>query len=551
MQKVLKAINALRINKTPESKEMYLLLTEAYEEVKNDATNMTMFLRNLFFIMSIQRDHYIYDDLGIKKGQKIGSQEFISSRIILIWLLSNVGKWTRKNLNLFFEYSGWKLLFYNRITTTKGSAKKPSKMVSHETTMIELETLSDLVVAMIKRKNPTLSLMAKWMPKYHTSNMRTRKHVVGTNVLAGDFTFKKDIKLNGKLIKKGNKVKTKIGDVIISKGPIRKETQVKRNIDREFIDILCAKLGWSLKDYSKFRSKHLSMTPEHLFSTGKIRDFSKMDFFKWLNQCSSGQQFVVARRLTIKEEGVLKPDPKWGNFGKFYIEWDTKENTTAAHNRVALATLDSMEPVKLKKANIKTTGIQTIDLLADLFNSRLTETQVNTLHTTLMTRIDMDIPVFVNIDGSGSMLSPMGSRTWAGMSIDARYKHLRYLDVACTLAITFLMKNPNPKFRETFAWFSKEAFIAEYANFVNPNADSFLHRKIQHTPQPYKILDFKKPFTHNLASIKGANPMTACATNLGATIDLMMSLNIDPEELPQILLFITDKENVQCHRKAA
>jgi hypothetical protein len=540
LKNTLRAVAALSINKTSQSKEMYMYLTEAWKEVKHDPELVTMFLRNLFFILSVQREHYLYKKKGIK-GKPIGAQEFRSARIIYLWLLGNVKKWTKNNLHLFFEYCSWKLLLYNQVTTTKGSRKNPATFVSHEHTIVKPKMLAKLIAKVIREQDPTLGLLAKWLPKIATGRYRYNTVHVGKQLKPG----KREVhgRVNGKRV--NSEIILKKGDVVTTKRKLTKPALDRREINMELINAICEQMDWSHSDYIAFRSNYLKDTPEHLFSTKKIKNFTKQDFLSWLDKCSAGQQAVVARRLTNKKKDKLIPNPFWGDLSDWYLEWNKKENKVAAQIRKEIVRGDVRT-----KSKTKTTGMQTIDLLADLFAGNKTTNQINRLHTNLMTKIDCQVPVFCCIDGSGSMLSPMGSRSWAGMNIDKKFSHLRYLDIAATLALTFMMLNPDESFRETFAWFSKKSHIIDRANFINKSLDTFLYAKPQKVA-PYKILNFEKGFTYNLTAIKQANPMIASSTNLGAVIQQFLSFNLNVEELPQILLFITDKSNVPCYRKVA
>lgn len=560
---VLKAIGKLRIDKSGNYDFLHPLLDEALNHIQSLPKKyyneyMTMFFRNLFFTFSIQRNHDLWKEGGIK-SDPIGSQEFASGRVIYQWLWERFSHWMEDldNLRLFFEYSSWKLLTYNQLRTTKGGTyKSPSKVTSYENTLHNIPVLAECIAQEI-RANRNLSLLAKWIPKRNTGAKRTTKKIVGKHIKlfkdleSFEYTTptKEWVKVNGEPVEPGSKVSVKKGDVISYPRELRPETVKRRNLDNKLVDAICTAMGWDVTQYNKFRSTHLAQTPEHLFSSGKILKFTKDDFHQWVDKLSSGQQHVVYRTLCYKDIDTLKPrSDKWGNLPGWMIEWDKKEQAVAQEVREAMAEGDDEKVKELTRssAKTKTAGKQTIDLLADLVSGRLSSSQVENQHTNLLARMNMEVPVFTIIDGSASMTQSIVAG-WAvdKSAVDPKYTNLACIDIALALALTFMTTNPEPEFKESVMWFGSETHISGSSRFINTAPNPYLTHSRYNKVTKGRIVDLKKGFVHNFNSLKQANPGNVSHTNVGQTIQTFLGCledGLNPEQLPRVLLYLTDEE---------
>ena len=190
-----------------------------------------------------------------------------------------------------------------------------------------------------------------------------------------------------------------------------------------------------------------------------------------------------------------------------------------------------------KASGIKTTGMTTFDLLTEIMcASKRSVQEINTLHTAMVSKMQMDVPIFTILDGSNSMRSILEG----GVSC---------LDVALCIALTFMITNPEDEFRSSLMWFGSETSIHGKSKFSNSAPNGYLsnNKKYLKESESLKIVDPKLTFKENLKTLSDSNPHHVSSTNIGACIETFIKLvtsgAMNVEQLPKCLLFITDNES--------
>ena len=205
----------------------------------------------------------------------------------------------------------------------------------------------------------------------------------------------------------------------------------------------------------------------------------------------------------------------------------------------------------LKQVRTKTTGLSTIDLFYEVWKGNMSDSQINVAHQVLTERMAMDANVFFVLDGSGSMTSSLteGSTSWGAppATTDTRFSNISLLDALMTLAIPFITRNPEPTFRNCFAWFANDVHIIGDTVYKDTRPNSHLSRsayRVQTEVRP--VLSENKTFIENLKSLKQSNPSDAHSTNMMKIVELFVKLvkdnKLTVEQLPSAICWITDAE---------
>lgn len=493
---IMAALQVLRTTKGISDSHLHPLLDKALEEAKyyGDET-LTMFRRILFHIGDVSRQHNILKQAGIPSS-KGGAGERATFRSIMRWWEQKLPEDFYSKLKLFSEFTVLENLLYDQIRTDrmKGNVKSQERMNFNEDQIVQF-----FANEIKTSKNP---LIAKHLPKYSSGKYRY------------------SVNKSGKPYKREKQTVT-----------LNKEKRT-----RMFINKLCKALDWNLKDYKEYRKKQ--NTPEQLFSSRKIAELSKDLVMKLFDGMTSSQRFRVAHMIAEKDSlGALKPKEKWGQLGLYYIEWENRQTKIAEEIR---NTEDPEKRAKIaKELKVKATGMQTIDILADLVGGRLSDDQVNNTYQALLEKMDLIGNVFPVIDGSGSMNSCV--------TYDEKYRHISRFDVAAAMAIAFSTRNPNLDYRNSFGWFSQTFAIVGQSKYINDAPNPFvMSSQYIRKGDGHPIISDKYPFTKNLMRIKQQNPGIISCTNIGSTIEYFINLHtrtgMHVEDLPSALIFITDNE---------
>jgi len=533
----LETLQYLRTAKGKSDKEIHPMLDKAFTECKKQ--DMVLMLeRIMLHIGDVSRQHNLLKEMNIKSTSG-GAQERAIFRSCMRWWEKNLPESFAKNLHVFVEFTLYENLMYYQNRTDR----KTGRVLGTEVLFPVPSTVWSFLAEQI-RKGKDLNLIARHLPKFYPENSvnRTTKKVVHLKKGQTEFKYKlpsKDwVKINGAFVE-GPTVTLKEGDVISYPRKKQDIALGRQAFINKWISGLCKVMGWNLDDYKKFRSTQA--TPEQAFASKSISKLSEVEFGKFLDRLTSGQRFRVAKMLAYKDGNTLVAKEKWEKLGSWYIKWENNQEKIANELRKAAAEGDTEKTKTLMKDfKVKATGLQTIDMLAEILKGELNTTQIDNTYQSMIEKMDLIANVFPIIDGSGSM-----SRV-----IDNGGHHIAYRQVAYAMAIAFSTRNPVDKFRNTYGWFSNRFDICGRSAFKNTAPNQFVDSKkfIKNVPE-YQVISAEKSFTENLAAIKAADSEEYACTNMFSNIEFFVNLvkegSFTVEELPVALLYLTDNERNQ------
>ena len=563
----LVAIQQLKISKTVDDRTLHPLLDKAMTELSlvNAAMHdiaMTMFIRNLAFAFSVQREYNYWKESGIKAPVSGGQMRNVGLSIER-WMNTNkiMTKWLTKrnedgylmNMNLIVEHFGYEFFLKNQVTTgaapsygakkIKASKANPSRTIKIEKQSTPRELVCDLLTQNI-RKNTSLSLIARHLPKITSSTCNYTTLVVGKDIVGTKFnsTGKTWCKLNGIEQELNSTFDIKVGDII--RYPRKRGNDSMERIARDMVIVegVKTRMGWSNSQYEEFRHIHIQNTPEHKFSSNTITAFDEESFIKWLGKLSGGQQRVVSTHLCYADANknlVANPKGKWydTSLPQWYLKFMRKEEKVAqqARDLMAVGDIEGAKNIVMRGGSkIKTAGVQSIDLFKDLMQRKKSTQEIDTAYTVLTTKMEMLVKSYCCIDGSGSMDS----------SVDIDGTHIPMIDIAIVLALTFMLTNPSLELGDSCMWYGSEASftgVTKYKRDITGNR--FVSTPLS-TTEARKVIDRTKGFKWNFDSLKSANPGHVSNTNPGQVVETFMNIvsrsEMKVEDLPQVLVFITD-----------
>lgn len=536
LPKTLDTLQFLRTAKGKSDAEIHKMLDAALVECTK--ADMTVLLEKIMMhIGDVSRQHNVLRSAGIL-SEKGGAQEREIFRSIMRWWDKKLPTSFAKNIPLFAEYTVYENLIFAQITTDRAKGT----VLKQEFLMPAQDKVQDFLASQI-RKGKDVNLIAKHLPKFDSAKSRTTTKVIKAKRGINSFEWtlpvgKAWVKVNNKLVS-GTKVTLNAGDVVSYPRDKQQATLEKQKVVNKWITELCSKLDWSINDYKEFRKKQ--NTPEQLFSSKRVDLLSIAEFTQLLDGLTSGQRFRVAKMVAYKDAaGNLQPKTKWPELGKAYIAWEKNQEAVAQKIRNAVESGDeTARKDALKEFKVKAIGVQTIDLLAELLKGGLTKGQIDNTYQAMIEKMDMIGTVFPIIDGSGSM----------GSSVNHKGVNCSYFDIVCAMAVAFSTRNPEPKFQNTFGWFSNTFKICGKSQYVidAPNpfvAKAEFTKKLAHNVE---VLSATKGFSDNFKALKNSNPGEVANTNMFSSVEYFVKLVQDgfcsAEELPNALLFLTDGEN--------
>lgn len=539
LPKTLDTLQFLRTAKGKADSDAYIhpKLDEAYNECKRNDCVLVL-ERILIHIGDVSRQHNLLREHRIMSPNG-GAQERKIFRSILRWWENKMPKSFKRNLRNFVEFTLYENLMYYQNTTER----KTGRHVNTEVLLPNPKLVYDFIASQI-RAGADLNLIARHLPKYYSkddTSRTTKKRIkIRGDVKEIKYRYpqgKAWCKLNGEFVT-GDVIIVKAGDIISY--PRKKQSFALSRQEKvnSWIDGFCKVMGWTISEYKKFRS--LQNTPEQAFSSKKVLSLAKDEFMSMLDRLTSGQRFRVATMVAFKDDkGNLQAKPKWGKLGEYYIEWEKNQEKIADQLREAASTNDEVKKKELmKEFKVKATGVQSIDLLAQIVKGGMSDMQINNTYQSLIEKMDLIANVFPIIDGSGSMDDSIMHN---GVKLSNRY-------IAYALCIAFSTRNPVESFRNTYGWFSKHFDICGRSKFVNDAPNQFVSAKSYTRQVPdHQVISETKTFTENLKALAGSCSREVSSTNMFSSIEYFVQLVKDGkfhvEDLPVALLYITDNEN--------
>lgn len=537
LPETLSALQYLRTAKNHSDSQIHPILTKAYNECKKSDC-VLMIERIMLHIGDVSRQHNILKEMGIISPNG-GAQERAIFRSCMRWWEKNIPESFVENLHLFVEFTLYENLMYYQNTTDRSAGK----LVKSEILFPCHQAVWEFLAAQI-RKGKDLDLIAKHLPKKYSGNDSRRKTTKVVKYKKGQKSFeytiptnKSWVKINGELVPSETKTfPLKPGDVISYPRDKQSFTLTRQKYINKWIAGFCEVMGWTEDQYRKFRSQQ--NTPEQLFSSRSVLNITEVDFGKVLNKLTSGQRFRVAKMLAYKDGNDLKPKEKWGKLGQWYINWELNQEKIANELRMASVDGDTEKTKALMKDfKVKSIGVQTVDLLVQIFKGVLNDTQINNTYQSLIEKMDLIANVFPIVDGSGSMDDTLLVN---GVKIRNR-------DIAYAMCIAFSTRNPVEAFKNTYGWFSRNFYICGDSKFIDESPNQYVSKTAFRKPVKGLKISDGQTFTQNLAALKGSDPGEVSSTNMFSSVEFFVKLvqegRYHVEDLPAALLYITDNEN--------
>ena len=494
-----------RTNLSVNSDEFNTLLKAIVYSIEDDKENKDELILHLLTVMlhigDVNRTHNIHRQF--KLSPESGGMAYRETfREIIKWFHNNQPDilYTEWFMYILIQFSGWKQPIYNEIRTDR----KKGNLISEEYLLDILDTdkLANLYAKFITKKKYAneASLIAKALPSVKTGKKTYR---------AG-------------------------------KSNTAKHSLRKRKLNNEFIYKLRMELNWSIKDYKEFRKKQ--NTIEQLLCSKNLLSLSKKEFYSLVDGLPSLAKVRLSNVILDynKTTKVKNPNPKWDKLGNWLLEHEDKQSDIA----LAIRNTDNKEEKAelAKQLKTKSTNIKTIDMLAMMLNNSSTKQEIDNIYQDFLNKNPMDVKVFPVLDNSGSMSAPISGYI-KDINLARKYLGITMSQIARLITIYFSTQSPS-MFRNTYSIFSSTFKVFGTSFEVDKSRNRFMNEGKKKTKQT-QILSEKKTLSENLISIDRYTPNPVYDTNIGSAIQFFVSKlkeGVDMEELPEVLLFITDNE---------
>jgi len=434
-----------------------LLLDACWQEVKGNREHRAMFFSLLFSIGDITgRQHNIFGKNKIDTGGSSNRENFLN---ILIWLKRTNKQQFLKFLKagLINEFTSFDSLLAMRITTKK-KTQKITKIIDM-TEGIE-DDLAKYIASVIKGKNP--------YNKYFVSKFLTRPRVSKRS------KHKKMLPETKKLMRKKESFLQLVSDYAGLKY-LKKETHI------EFYG------------YYNWRKEYNESLESVLFSSGKIKEFDKQEFIKWLEGIPSQARYRVRTRLLTKSNQP-KDVEKYGELHTWFLEWENFKSTKQAEQRVLEEKVrqgdDSTETkVKLakvqKEAKVTTGAVNFKDMFKEIIQGTVDKIKVQPF----LDKVNLAYNTLVFVDDSGSMSSIMNT--------DYRFSAFDFATFMATICMT---KNPDDVGRNLIGLYSQSCRMFNHIDSKAPMSNSFMRPQVRQVNEPF--IDGKLHFLDNLKRMR-------------------------------------------------
>lgn len=428
------------------------LLDACWNEVKDNKEHRQLFFSILFSVGDITaRQHNIFR--GIKKDSG-GNANRGGFYLIFDWLRANHKDQFIKFLNagLFNEYTCFDLLFRSRIQT-KGA--KVLKVYDIFGDTWYREQLVKFVYSVINGTNPfNKMLVAKFLTIPRLSKRAGHKQMLP-------------------------------------------QTKAVMEHKTAFLVELSKLMGWeyyvkgvyaNFKGYREWRKEYNGTLESVLFSTGKIKEFTKTQFLDWFDKLPSQARFRVKNRILyskVKDTETLK----WDKYVPWVKEWEEYKEKKQAEQRVleekvrqgqaSAKDVEKLEKVK-KQAKVNVGATSFNELYDQIMNGRVDGLK---LEAFIQNKVNLPYNNLVIIDDSGSM----SGRPFAFASF---------------LAAVCLVKNPDDDGRNLVGLFGRDTRWFSYIDKETPNSrNSILRRGSVATTVHKPFVDPTKSFMENYKQI--------------------------------------------------
>ena len=403
------------------------MLDDAYAELETKE-DKDMFYSLLFSIGDVTaREHNIFKGAKVDNGGNANRDAFYT---IFVWLLNHHKDQFIKFLNagLFNEYSCFDVLFKSRVQTKNGRVVKAYDIFANEWYRHEL---ANYIYKVLNGTNIFDKLL---VAKFLTPPRMSKRS--GHNTML----------------------------------------EVTRDVMKHkalFLAELSALMGWefiltdnyaNFNGYRAWRQAYNHNFESVLFSSGEIKNFTKVQFIDWVDKLPARARFRVRNRLFNTE--------KYPNMMDWYTEWEKGKEAKQAEKRVLeekvrqgtadLADIETLKKVK-KEAKVTTGATNFKDIYNDILTNRVDKVKLESF----MDKINLPYNSLVIIDDSGSMTG-------------------KPFNFATFMASVCLCKNPDDDGRNLLGFFNNTSRLYAGMDKTSKRANSLMTANVTKS--------VKKPF---------------------------------------------------------
>ena len=287
------------------------------------------------------------------------------------------------------------------------------------------------------------------------------------------------------------------------------EATLKNMRKREaFYVLLSEKMGWAYikKDgyvdfigLRKWKQHYNTELESVLFSTKKILQYDRIQFFEFLNKLPSSARFRVRCRLLDKNNGLKG---KWINeksgkdLGLWFLDWEKSKETAQAEQReltekVRQGSATEEDKAKLakvaKEAKVNTGGSTLIDELEALLKAGSNTREIDLKIHSILNKVKFEVPVLTIADCSGSMNE--SSRT------GGKFMPFQLARLFATIA---MLKNPSAELDDLLVCFGGNCEIYTDGSVGTDKPNKYLTGV---SSKVHKLVDRTKSFSENYQNL--------------------------------------------------
>lgn len=480
-----------KLGENPSESTIMSYFDKAYREASDRPSKELFYVMMFSFGDIANREHNVFTSYFGKNKVQAGGESLRKVFIYgLKWMMKNDPNQFYQFLPIIGEYTNLENPFYYQLRTDRKTGRLLEVLSIVPTNSEERANFIDVVstflvdkISSAKTSPATHAVLSKWL-KTPNFSKRTRTYT------------KKD----GRIVKK--------------KRDLKAHTIEKERFEYALAEAISQKIGWEIVKYpsntrfvglEEYKSKHNQNSEAVMFSTKKVLEMDQAQFTSWLDKMPASARYRVQCRLFNKSGNSLVSTKKWvnkyGDLADFYNAWLNQKDEAAkvvrqledkANNSAGLTEKEKETLVKAKKDSKVNTGATVmLDVVAEFFSGNKNVTEVNVIAENLMRQMNMEVPVLVIADKSGSMES--NYTTHKGV-------RFRALDMARLVATTFLLKNPDPELGQMFITFDDKAdmIVAKNSSRLKDGGNRFMNERV--TTVDY-VTDRTKTFMENYNNI--------------------------------------------------
>lgn len=481
-----------KLGENPTESTVMSYFDKAYKEATDRPSKELFYVMMFSFGDIANREHNVFTSYFGKSKVQAGGESLRKVFIYgLKWMMKNDPKQFYHFLPIIGEYTNLENPFFYQLRTDRKSGKLLEVLSVVPTDAKEREIFIDTVstflvdkISSAKTSPATHAVLAKWLksPKF---SKRTRTYT------------KKD----GRIVKK--------------KRNLKNHTIEKERFEYSLAEAISQKIGWEIIKYpsntrfiglEEYKSKHNQNSEAVMFSTKKVLEMDQAQFTSWLDKMPASARYRVQCRLFNKSGKSLVSTKKWinkyGDLADFYNAWLNQKDEAAkvvrqledkaVNSSAGLTEKEKETLVKAKKDSKVNTGATVmLDVIAEFFSGNKSVTEVNAIADNLMRQMNMEVPVLIIADKSGSMESNY---------VTHKGVRFRALDMARLVTTTFLLKNPDPELGQMFITFDDKAdmIVSKNSSRVKDGHNRYMSDRV--TTVDY-VTDRTKTFMENYNNI--------------------------------------------------